>query len=231
MDGRFLAPTSSLGALLTAYFLVAQACGTPSKGGAANGGASNTGGDHNPSATGGDSGTPGGGNADGSGGDGGAAGGIPSIASIMTQYRSYQPQTVQPEPVSAYIFGLCRLPTLKEQTFADSEHGRERYLQDWANELAVSGIARGGQPPFAVGSVIVKEKYVPGATPGALDLVALGFMIKREPGFSPDHGDWNFAYWEPELGVVSTAEQSSYCGSCHAGAANKDFVFIKGLTP
>jgi hypothetical protein len=199
------------------------------------GGASGAGGDHNPSGVGGDGGALGGGGAGGSLGDageGGAAVGVPSIATIMAQYRSsYEPQTEQPEPVSAYIFGLCRSPTLEERAFADSEHGRGRYLQDWANETAVSAIANRGQPPFAAGSVIVKEKYVLGAASGTLELAALGFMIKREPGFSPSHGDWDFAYWEPEVGVLSTAEQSSYCGGCHSSAADTDFVFIDGLKP
>jgi hypothetical protein len=197
-----------------------------------------TGGEQSGSGAGSDSGAPGAAGAAGStgqggegGGDGGAANDVPSIATIIAEYHSYQPQTAQPEPVSAYIFGLCRLPTLKEQTFADSEHGNGRYLQDWANEAAVSGIARRGQPPFAVGSVIVKEKYVPGATAGAFELAARGFMIKREAGFAPANGDWDFAYWEPELGVLSTAEQSSYCGTCHAGAASTDFVFVEGLKP
>jgi hypothetical protein len=204
-------------------------------GGEGGGGASSMGGDRNPSVTGGDGGALGGGGASGSLGDageGGEAVGIPSIATIMAQYRSaYEPQTAEPEPVSAYIFGLCRLPTLEEQAFADSEHGSGRYLQDWANESAVLAIANRGQPPFAVGSVIVKEKYVPGAASGTFELAALGFMVKREPGFSPSYGDWDFAYWEPKLGVLSTAEQSSYCGGCHSSAADTDFVFIDGLKP
>jgi Cytochrome P460 len=149
----------------------------------------------------------------------------------MEEYHSYQPQTDKPEPVSAYIFGLCRLPTLKEQAFADSEHGDGRYLQDWANDLAVDGITRRGAPPFAPGAIIVKEKYVPGATAGQFELAALGFMIKREPGFAPAQQDWDFAYWEPELGVLSSAEQSTYCAGCHAGAAQTDSVFVDGLVP
>ena len=157
--------------------------------------------------------------------------GIPDISTIMAAYHSYEPQTERPEPVSAYIFGLCRLPTLPERAFAESEHGDQRYLRDWANELAVDGIARRGAPPFAPGAIIVKEKHVPGAASGELKLAALGFMIKREAGFAPEHKDWDYAYWESGLGVIATAEQSAYCAGCHAGAAETDAVFVDGLVP
>jgi hypothetical protein len=164
-------------------------------------------------------------------GAGGETPGVPDIATIMAAYHSYAPQTERPEPVSSYIFGLCRLPTLPERAFADSEHGDERYLRDWANELAVDGIARRGAPPFAPGAIIVKEKHVPGASSGEFKLAALGFMIKREAGFAVEHQDWDYAYWEPELGVIATSEQSAYCAGCHAGAAETDSVFVDGLVP
>jgi hypothetical protein len=167
----------------------------------------------------------------GGAGAGGDMAGIPDIPTIMAAYHSYEPQTERPEPVSAYIFGLCRLPTLPERAFSESEHGDQRYLRDWANELAVDGIARRGAPPFGPGAIIVKEKHVPGAASGELELAALGFMIKREAGFAPEHKDWDYAYWEAGLGVIATAEQSAYCAGCHAGAAETDAVFIDGLVP
>ncbi|HEX2872019.1 MAG TPA: cytochrome P460 family protein [Polyangiaceae bacterium] len=164
-------------------------------------------------------------------GAGGAPSGIPDIEAIMSEYHSYQPQTDEPEPVSAYIFGLCRLPTLPEQEFADSEHGDGRYLRDWANDLAVEGIARRGSPAFEPGSIIVKEKHVAVLSGSGFELAALGIMIKREAGFAPARQDWDYAYWERELGVIVTAEQSSYCAGCHAGAAETDSVFVDGLKP
>jgi hypothetical protein len=183
-----------------------------------------------PSSGGGGGSGSGGGGEPAVGGEGGSSVGmadIPSVSQIMDIYRTWEPQTAEPMPISAYIFGLCRLPTLREQEFAESEHGDGRYLQDWANAEAVAGIARLGTPPFAPGSVIVKEKYVASGT--GPELVAIAMMIKREPGFAPAHGDWDYAYYEPELGMIQTAEQSEYCSGCHAAAAETDFVFVYGL--
>jgi hypothetical protein len=163
----------------------------------------------------------------GEGGSAAEASAIPTVSEIMDSYRTWEPQTPEPMPISSYIFGLCRLPTLAEQKFAESEHGDERYLQDWANPEAAAGIARRGAPPFAAGSVIVKEKYVQSGT--GPELVAVAMMIKREQGFAPAHGDWDYAYYEPELGMIQTQEQSNYCSGCHVAASETDFVFVDGL--
>lgn len=198
---------------------VSNAAGQPSQGGQAGGGAGNS--------------TSGGGSGQvdiaGEGGSSVEMGEIPTIGEIMDSYRRWQPQSAEPLPISAYIFGLCRLPTLPEREFAESEHGDGRYLRDWANPAAVAGISRRGAPPFAAGSVIVKEKYV--ASDTGLELVAIAMMIKREQGFAPAHGDWDYAYYEPELGMIETKEQSEYCSGCHAAAAETDFVFVDGLEP
>ena len=152
------------------------------------------------------------------------------IQGLLDTYHTYYPQTPEPVSVSGYIFSLCRLPTLRETEFLNSIHGDGRYLQDWANPLAAQALANGAPVTFPVGSVIVKEKYA-GPKTVTPDLVAIGMMIKRSPGFDSAHGDWDYAYYEPALGIVQTAEQSAYCANCHAGAAATDYVFVDGLKP
>lgn len=136
-------------------------------------------------------------------------------------YPSFAPRTAQPEPISAEIFALCRLPTLPETEFTKSVHGKELYLLDWLNAEAQAGYAQQGAATFPVGSTIVKEKLVRNSASG-FDLAALGIMIKRGPGFDAQHGDWEFGYWEPESGMSSDAIA---CGSCHSGSKT-DFVFL-----
>jgi hypothetical protein len=152
------------------------------------------------------------------------------LQEILDNYRSFAAQTLEPVSVSSYIFGLCRLPTLRESEFLASIHGNGRYLRDWANEGAAQGIASKGAPAFPVGAVIVKEKYAGPETTEA-DLVAIALMIKRAAGFDVARGDWDYAYYEPALGIVYSAEQSAYCADCHAGAAATDYVFVDGLKP
>ena len=176
----------------------------------------------------------------GGGGSGGAAeagmaaaagdADVSEVQMILDTYHSYAPQTPAPVNVSGYIFALCRLPTLRETEFEASIHGDGRYLQDWANELAGQGLAMQGEPEFPAGAVIVKEKYA-GPQTAPADLVAIAMMIKRAAGFDPAHGDWDYAYYEPALGVVQTAEQTAYCAQCHSAAAATDYVYVEGLKP
>jgi hypothetical protein len=168
----------------------------------------------------------------GVGGGGGASNPseLSELQSLLDNYHSFAPQTPEPVSVSGYIFGLCRSPTLPETEFLKSIHGDGRYLQDWANPSAAQALASGRPLTFPAGAVIVKEKYA-GPKSAKPDVVAIGLMIKREPGFDPAHGNWDYAYYEPALGIVRTEEQSAYCANCHAGAAANDFVYVDGLKP
>jgi len=147
-----------------------------------------------------------------------------TVERATAEYRTWQQRTAQPVAISEQIFSLCRLPTLPEQTFADSEHGKGRALLDWINPGAAAGFSAGGATAFPVGATIVKEKLVSAST--GFTLAALGVMIKRPAGFDVTHGDWEFAYWEPAPGLMKGAPQAEYCGACHAGARATDFVFF-----
>lgn len=198
--------------------------------GSAGNAASNVGGTGGASLTQGSAGTAAGGPSEGGNAGSGNPDSLSEVQSILEAYHSFAPQTPEPVSVSGYLFGLCRAPTLRETEFLESLHGDGRYLQDWANPLAVQGLASEQPMTFPVGSVIVKEKY---AGPKNLnpDLVAIGLMIKRGSGFDPAHGDWDYAYYEPALGIVQTEEQTAYCATCHAGAAATDYVYVDGLKP
>jgi hypothetical protein len=148
---------------------------------------------------------------------------VDPLEMLLSEYRNWQPFTAEPINVSAEIFSLCRSPTLAENAFVDTEHG-QHMLMDWLNPGARAGFEALGTRDFAPGSAIVKEKldYRPNAEPL---LVAIGIMLKHEPGFDPEHGDWEFGYWEEEPGLIDGPDQSAYCADCHASSPT-DFVFL-----
>ena len=156
----------------------------------------------------------------GSGGEGGSADSS-KLEWARQTYPTFTRRTAEPEPISAEIFALCRLPTLPETEFTKSVHGKELYLLDWLNAEAQAGYAQKGAAEFPVGATIVKEKLVRNSSSG-FDLAALGIMVKRAKGFDSLHGDWEFGYWESESGMSSDAIA---CGSCHSGSKT-DFVFL-----
>jgi hypothetical protein len=160
----------------------------------------------------------------GGGGEGGEAAPDP-LENARAEYLGWTKRTEVPVNISTEIFTLCRGPTAAEQAFVESEHGDDLYLLDWLNVEAASGFEAAAAKPFPAGAAIVKEKLV--RTGDDYELVALGIMVKRDAGFDPPRGDWEFGYWNADSGMGSGAEENAYCGGCHAGSAT-DFVFLDG---
>jgi len=77
-------------------------------------------------------------------------------------------------------------------------------------------------PKFPVGSIIVREKLI---FADAADPELVTVMVKREKGFSPKTGDWEYLVIDGNLGKISKREKVGSCSQCHANAAQTDFVF------
>jgi hypothetical protein len=128
--------------------------------------------------------------------------------------------------VSARIFTLCVAPT---QAMFDSErerHGPHAFttIQVFMNELAHEA-HRQSPRKFPVGSAIVKSKR---ASPMSEDSVktpewAIAGMIKREPGYDTNNGDWEYFYYSPSKELVQGKLHN--CIGCHSGVSYTDFVF------
>jgi hypothetical protein len=81
---------------------------------------------------------------------------------------------------------------------------------------------------YPVGSIVVKEKkgafyFVGRGEERSKTHDGVGGMIKREKGYDPEHGDWEYFYFEDAAKVESGRIAS--CVACHAGAAATDYVF------
>ena len=56
-----------------------------------------------------------------------------------------------------------------------------------------------------------------------------GGMIKRAPGYDPEHGDWEYFFFE-DIAKIEHGKIAS-CVNCHHGAKDKDHVFKAWATP
>lgn len=163
---------------------------------------------------------------------------LPTLEQLQSEYSTWQPHTAEPVNISAQIFSLCRSPSAAEQAFVTSEHG-EYYLRDWLNSTAQTTFTRltsvadastshdrvdVNAATFPTGAAIVKEKLLLTKS-GEYQLAALGVMVKREHGYDSATQDWEFGYWEPNVGMLSGPTENAACGPCHAGAPT-DFVFL-----
>jgi hypothetical protein len=77
--------------------------------------------------------------------------------------------------------------------------------------------------PVAVGTVVIKEKY----SEWDASKPPHGFtaMIKREPGYDPDHGNWEYADVQLQLEKKVARGKIASCIACHDGKKNEDYLF------
>lgn len=88
---------------------------------------------------------------------------------------------------------------------------------------------------YAPGTVIVKENFQDHEhAPGRAASVTA--MIKRLPGYDPEHGDWEYLEFSA-AGILTLAgssrrpEVNVRCVQCHANVAERDYVFAIHAAP
>ena len=95
----------------------------------------------------------------------------------------------------------------------------QRFITVYVNKIGEKAMEKGGK--FPVGSVIVKEKLEENLKTPVLSTV----MIKREKGYNPKCGDWQFAAIDAFTTKVTMDGKVKSCMFCHVDQAKKDFVF------
>ena len=96
------------------------------------------------------------------------------------------------------------------------------YITVYVNEPGRSRMLQGGKDSFPPGTVIVKEKRRKADSPQP---ELLTVMRKRDPGFAPKHGDWEYEAIqipEPEKPFPRMVE---HCQACHAQVKGRDYVY------
>jgi hypothetical protein len=145
------------------------------------------------------------------------------------------------ENADAHLMLLCKVPSQQElEAHAKEEQARYGPHAQHAIAVRVNPEALDAYQttqPMPVGAVVVKEKWW-GFSPGGLnadpkraDLDKLpasteyGMMIKREPGYDPAHGDWQYVY--VEAGKVTEGRLPS-CIQCHSQFKARDYLAVRG---
>jgi len=153
----------------------------------------------------------------------------PDISEIATTFTSYQQITKSAVFVNFQLAILCRGASKEEVDAARIKYGphANTSIMIYMNKSAANAFGT-NSAVFPVGAVIVKQKnilgqhdtdgkWIPGGGAG------IGGMVKRAAGYDPDHGDWEYFYFEDPK-KIETGHISS-CVQCHNAAKDKDHVF------
>jgi hypothetical protein len=154
----------------------------------------------------------------------------PEVAHLARNYAQLRLVTKTPVEVDQHFALLC---IGIQQVHVDEARKRAgphalTAIRIFMNDLAYDAFHKVAAT-YPVGSVIVKEKrgleyfLNTSSRSKATTPDGVGGMIKRAPGFDPDHGDWEYFYFDDEAKIESG--RIANCVQCHQAAAATDRVF------
>ena len=133
---------------------------------------------------------------------------------------------VNPEPyyISTALDALCAAPMRAnyEAERKTNPHAAT-YITVYVNSVGRKAMFAKELKRFPRGSIIVKEKigtYSEGRKPLLYTL-----MTKREPGYNPAVGDWEFSVVSGNGTQLEATGKLGNCQACHLARSDSDFVF------
>ncbi len=161
----------------------------------------------------------------GSLGTAGAAAGVGAalMGVNVLEYRKWTCVNPEPMMLSQSMTTLCIGPNMNPKGI-DGPH-IARYIRVFVSPAGRNAMLLGGR--FPVGTAIVKEKTR--GKGGAVELST--FMVKREKGFNPKCGDWEFGVIDGPTRKIVEQGKIERCMKCHISMKDRDFTFQSYLRP
>jgi hypothetical protein len=153
----------------------------------------------------------------------------PSVQNVAAGYTNYQRITEDPVYVNPELAASCVGATKKTVEAARVKFGphANATVLIYMNKLGADAF-NSNATDFPVGSAIVKQKFIFGYL-GKTEKDSepahngVGGMVKRPAGYDPEHGDWEYFYFDDPAKIESGRIES--CVQCHSAAKSKDYVF------
>ena len=150
-------------------------------------------------------------------------------ARTLSDTTTWTKVNAEPYRIASELDRLCGLPLTLDS--ASKLHSDERkknphaatYITVYVNALAKSAMFTKESPIFPQGSVIVKQKNEKYPFEGTILLYTV--MRKRERGYNPTVGDWEFNVVNADGSTVAASGKLENCQGCHVKKPSSDFVF------
>jgi hypothetical protein len=152
-----------------------------------------------------------------------AQGALPSA--LPSEIQDYTSWTAFPDMPVMMSPERCFIPVPASQYVSNKHEAKgphqDKYLSVYFNPTAksVARYLRGEK--FPPGSIIIKEKRTHDSTV----VGGIGVMKKRDAGFDPQIGDWEFMYLDSNNKLSTGNVEAANCKSCHMRTPSTDYVF------
>lgn len=140
------------------------------------------------------------------------------VLSSLAAYRQWSRVNSSPELMQPAVAAACAAATATGS--APNPHAN-KYISVFVNPEGYDAMMKQRVPKFPVGSMIVKEK-LSGKDNSQPELLTA--MVKREPGFSAETGDWEYFVLDGAATKIVERGKLSNCNACHVQYKQQDFV-------
>lgn len=139
-------------------------------------------------------------------------------------YRNWTRVNTEAQRMEMQTAQLCAavLPSIGNNLNGPTNPHRNKYILVYVNATGREAMMEMRKPNFPKGSVIVKEK-LPDKSSQTPELLTV--MIKREKGFNPATGDWEFMEVDGSGTKVESRGKLENCQGCHLARPNTDYIF------
>jgi hypothetical protein len=149
------------------------------------------------------------------------ASGQPSGNELIEGYKQWTRVNPVPAVFHSQIAIQCVAPTAKQTKMEEDNPHRDKFITVYVNEVGTHAMMQEKTPRFPQGAIIVKEK-LPSKDSSSPELLTV--MIKREAGYNPKNGDWEYMSLDGVGKEVQARGRLESCQACHMLVKDNDYV-------
>lgn len=139
----------------------------------------------------------------------------------IKNYKKWTKVNDKPEIMFSRVARQCAAPTQAQMDRESKNPHTNKYINVYVNSIGKSEMMTKKSPKFPQGTIIVKEKL---STSDSTSPELLTVMIKREKGFNPENGDWEYMTVNGQVTEVTAKGKLENCQACHVLEKSTDYV-------
>ena len=139
------------------------------------------------------------------------------LLSSLSSYKKWTLVNTVPQLMEPPVAADCARVVGRTE---ESPH-THKYISVYVNETGRAAMMTQLVPSFPTGSIIVKEK-LSGKNSQTPELLTA--MVKREKGYNPDSGDWEYVVLDGSASEIKERGTLASCNICHLNYKHSDFV-------
>jgi hypothetical protein len=144
-------------------------------------------------------------------------------AGLVAGYRGWARVNPEPAVFHSRTATLCAAPPTAGQRRQEEQQNphRDKFVTVYVNDAGRRAMLEEKSPRFPVGSLVVKEKL---PARDAAEPELLTAMYKREAGYDPEGGDWEYLVLDGRGEELRARGRLETCRACHQTYPQTDFV-------